>query len=74
MNLIPIARNQAHWQQQADPIFLKLTLNSLDEQTKLCEFLDDLQLEGGQHILPIKMAESWSRMLEVDCRQEGWLV
>ena len=41
---------------------------------KLSEFLDDLQLEGGQHILPIKMAESLSRMLEVDCRQEGWLV
>ena len=41
---------------------------------KLSEFLYDLQLEGGQHILPIKMAESLSRMLEVDCRQEGWLV
>ena len=76
MNLIPIAPHQPHRQQQAeaDPIPLPSALDSLTEEAKFCEFLYDLQLEGGQHILPLKMAEALSRILEVDARQEQWLV
>ncbi len=73
MNLIQIDRNQHHHQHQASPIPLQSPINSLDNRAKFSEFLYDYQLEGGQHILSIKMAEALSGILEMYWLERRWL-
>ena len=74
MTLIQLARSQNQQQQQADPIPLQPAIDSLDDRAKFPEFLYDSQLEGGQHILQIKMAEALSRIIEVYFLERRWLV
>ena len=74
MTLIQLDRSQHHQQQKASPIPLQPVIDSLDNRAKLPEFLYDSQLEGGQHILQIKMAEALSRILEVYFLERRWFV
>ena len=74
MTIIPIDRSQNHQHQQASLIPLQPAIDSPDNRAKFTEFLDDSQLEGGQHILQIKMAEALSRILEVYFLERRWLV
>ena len=74
MTLIQIDRSQHYQQQKTSPIPLQPVIDSLDDQPKFTEFLYDSQLEGGQHILQIKMAEALSRILEVYWLERRWLV
>ena len=66
MILIQIAQTQHHQQQKASPIAVQPAIDSLDDY--------DSQLEGGQHILQIKMAEALSRILEAYFLERQWLL
>ena len=74
MTLIQLDGSQHHQKRKADPIPLQQVIDSLDNRAQLPEFLYDSQLEGGQHILPIKMAEALSKILEVYWLERRWLV
>ena len=74
MTLMQIAQNQHHQQQKASPIAVQSAIYSLDDRAKFHEILYDSQLEGGQHILQIKMAEALSRILEAYFLERQWLL
>ena len=74
MILIQIAQTQHPWQQKASPIPLQPAIDSPDDRAKFHEILYDSQLEGGQHIIQIKMAEALSRILEAYFLERQWLL
>lgn len=74
MTLIQLARSQHHHQQKTSPIRLQSAIESLDNRAKFSKFLDDSQLEGGQHILSIKMAEALSRVREMYWLERRWFI
>ena len=74
MTLIQLDRSQNHQQQKNSPIPLQSAIDSLDNRAKFPEFLDDSQLEGGQRIVPIKIAETLSRILEDYWLERRWFI
>lgn len=74
MTLIQLDRSQHHHQQKASPIPLQSAIDSLDNQATFSEFLYNSQLEGGQHILSIKMAEALSKVREMYWLERRWFI
>ena len=74
MTLIQIDQNQHHHQQKASSVPLQSAIDSLDDRAKFSEFLYDSQLEGGQRILSINMAEALSKILEMYWLERRWFI